>query len=167
MAAILNKQIQSIYSLGRDLGILNPSDGHNDELHALVWRTTGKISIKALTEVQADKVISVLIKNLRYDRRSVADNQKDPCLCNCTQKRMIWRLMYELISYDRSDYGKTPGQRLCGIIKKTTGRTIYITEPFKDVTKAEASSIIEELKRYCASAKRKKLSGGGVHEPAG
>ena len=50
---------KKIYSLGAVCGIVE-SGSHDDELHVLVYRVTGKSSVKELTEDEALSVIKEL-----------------------------------------------------------------------------------------------------------
>jgi hypothetical protein len=154
MAVIRIDQNRSIHAIGRELSIFDPSMGRDDNLHALILRLTGKKSIKMLTELQAQKVIVELMQLMRYDNRADLVGKKSCSALTAEQQNKIWALMYELKKYDKDTLQATVGERLCGVIKKLTGKENQPKEPFKDLTASEARRITEEIKRYIASAKR-------------
>lgn len=55
--------IKSIYAFASSLGI--KGDGHDDNLHLLVYAITGKESIKSLDDCEAEKVRDELMRQMK------------------------------------------------------------------------------------------------------
>lgn len=148
---------KKIYSLGAVCGIVE-SGSHDDELHVLVHRVTGKSSVRELTE---DEALSVIKELKEYLKLSELDKQAPPpssaTLMSEQQKAFAFRLIYQLIALDEEPSTATPRERLCGVVTKVTGKSINISRDiFDGFTEAEGSAVIEEIKRYIRTARRKK-----------
>lgn len=149
------KQIQRIYALGEQCGLLDRSRGSDDNLHLWIKQWSLKDHISELTEKQADFIIARLI-----DYRN-AVSPEDPLAVESitgAQQSLCFRLAYEL---DRvSPSGVEVRERLRGIISKVTGRVIRSEgDIFYKISRAEASQIIEMLKRIIRSEEQKKKRG--------
>lgn len=160
-------QIRKIYAIANALGITQ-TDGE-DELHTLVTTLTGKESIRELTYREGAVVITRLEelqgcfpKSKRP--KSKKEHPKRPGGVTAAQQKKIWALMYELKKYDTSPCTVPLGDRLCAVIKKELGMDAVVKSPFAWVTFAQGNKLIEMLKRYTDSAKRKGEDGDG---PAG
>lgn len=142
-------QMKVIYALGNNLGLNKNS--HEDELHQLVCGITGKESVKLLTKGEADQVIEELKK--RTDTMPVNEHG----MTN-KQKSYIQRLMKELATYDPADCDIE--KRLYGLLSKTLKKPINKRSLLKGLTKADGIKIIETLKRYVDTAKKKRKAAG-------
>ena len=123
----------------------------DDELHTLIYGLTGKKHIRDLT----DRDFRLAMDEL--DKRSAPS-------VNITesQERYIWRLMYTLIEFDGlHPPAKEIRKRLIGALSKATGKTINERDIFAGLTKNDARKAIEQLKRYIATARRKKAGDAG------
>lgn len=149
--------IKKIYSLGAVCGIVE-SGSHEDGLHVLVHRVTGKSSVRELTEDEALSVIKELREYLKL--RELDKNAPPPnaaALMSEQQKSFAFRLIYQLIALDEEPSAATPRERLCGVVTKVTGKSIdTLHDIFDSFTEAEGSAVIEEIKRYIRTARRKK-----------
>lgn len=148
---------KKIYGLGAVCGIIE-SGSHEDELHVLVHRVTGKSSVRELTE---DEALSVIKELKEYLKLSELDKHAPPpsmaALMSEQQKAFAFRLIYQLIALDEEPSAATPRERLCGVITKITGKSIDTSRDiFDGFTEADGSVVIEEIKRYIRTARRKK-----------
>ena len=151
MEPIDKRKIQTIYAKSRKLGICT-ANTEDDELHTLIYGLTGKEHIRDLTDRDFRLVMDEL------DKRSA------PLSVNITesQERYIWRLMYTLIEFDGPHPpAKEIRKRLIGALSKATGKTINERDIFAGFTKNDARKAIEQLKRYIATAQRKKAGDAG------
>ena len=153
-------QIRKIYAIGNSIGITDSGKGE-DELHIFVEGITGKTSIKDLTYQEADKVIARLQElqgtaaspNARSNKRKV--HRSRPGGVTSGQQKKIWALMYELKKYDEFPNEVQLGDRLCAVIKKEFCVDATTEKPFVWLTFIQGNALIETLKRYVASAKRR------------
>lgn len=67
----------------------------------------------------------------------------------------IWYLMYELKKYDEVPNDVQLGDRLCAVIKKEFGADAIAKNPFAWITFEQGNNLIEILKRYVASARKR------------
>lgn len=161
MKTIQQFQIKKIYAIGHSLGIVDSGSGE-DELHVLVDSMTGKDSVKALTYTEAGDVISRLEElqgkaaSPKPSRKRTVGHQEKPGGVTSGQQKKIWALMYELKKYDAVANDVALGDRLCKIIKKELGIDAAVKDPFVWCTYKHGNQLIETLKGYIASAKRKK-----------
>lgn len=124
----------------------SPELGMTDEdLHALVYRETGKGSLRELTARELGTVARVL-QNLkdgtRRDTRSRrTDEGGNPATVR--QRRLIWHLCEELGW--NNDY-----RRIQRFVKKVTG-----TDRLEWLTPQQCGQVIEALKAMAAREKRK------------
>ena len=154
-------QIKKIYAIGDALEIVDRKN-RDDDLHALIQGMTGKESVKALTYKEAGVVIAWLEKlqgsapaaspkRLKKEK----EHPERPGGVTSGQQKKIWALMYELKKYDQSPESAPLGDRLCAIIKKELGVDAIAQKPFAWVTFSQGNTLIEMLKRYVESQKRK------------
>ena len=74
------------------------------------------------------------------------------------QKAFAFRLIYRLIALDEEPSAATPRERLCGVIGKVLGYPVNMSQDlFKDLSQAQGTAIIEELKRYIKTAQLRKI----------
>lgn len=153
-------QIKKIYAIGNALGIIKRGGGE-DELHALIQGMTGKESIKALTSREASAVIARLEQlqgpaaSPKPSRKKGKEHPERPGGVTSGQQKKIWALMYELKKHDQSPESAPLGDRLCAIIKKELGVDAIARKPFAWITFSQGNTLIEMLKRYVESQKRK------------
>lgn len=149
------RQIKTIYAIGRQLGILEPGNP-DDELHAFVAGISGKSSIKELSIAEAEAVITALRQRQREKPKTSGKRYSEvPGGITVSQQRMVWALMYELQRLDKEPNGKSLGARLCGIIKKELEIEARSENPFAWVDFNTGTKLLEVLKGYVATAKRK------------
>lgn len=151
MAAVTKKQIQCIYVIATKCGLVEPGS-KEDNLHNLVYQLTKKESISELTEDQAAAVIC----RLKDEEASAADAEAKAYISEAQIKK-IFGLAYELAAVSPSE--AKVKDRLCGIILKELGVKVDPrTDVFKGFSERQGAKLIDALKRYVRSAKRK---GGG------
>ncbi|OQB15732.1 MAG: hypothetical protein BWY15_00445 [Firmicutes bacterium ADurb.Bin193] len=130
---IIPKLMKRIYACARECGM------NNDLLHILVFRETGKTSIKQLSCTEAMKVVGALEGPPRSGtQRSGTEAEKIP-----ERKGMITQKQYNMIvrlSYVLGWNGNI--KRINGFVKKYTG-----IESVKWLTKYQAGNVIEGLKK--------------------
>lgn len=152
-------QIRKIYAIGSALGIVDRACGC-DELHALVGSMTGKDSIKSLTYGEASEVIARL-QELQGRSAPPAGSREGrkcgsrPGGITAGQQKKVWALMYELKKHDEVPNTVPLGNRLCRIIKKELHVDAAAKDPFVWMDFEQGNRLIEILKKYVASAKRK------------
>lgn len=71
------------------------------------------------------------------------------------QQKKIWFLMYELKKCDEVPNDVQLGDRLCAVIKKEFGADAVARNPFAWITFEQGNNLIEILKRYVASARKR------------
>lgn len=157
-------QIRKIYSIGNALGMVNRDDDE-DTLHALIGSLTGKASVKTLTKAEANAVIAELMQRqgdapAPHRQPSRSKKQAVPGGATQSQQRKIWALMYNLTEYDAEPSTASLGDRLCGIIRRELKVTAYPGSPFVWLDFKAANRLIEILKGYIATAKRKRDGNG-------
>lgn len=158
MAAISKEQIKRIYALGAGAGVLRSGD-KDDELHALVYELTGKTSISSLTSSEFSTVEKRLLKCMKFSKQR---NFTSPGKMTQAQQKHAWKLLYELISHDKTPHSSTAGERMIGIIKKVTGVDARPKRPFEWLSQKQGSNIIETLKRYISSAEKRCQKNGSA-----
>ena len=156
------QRTQRIYALGARMGILE-SDNKDDLLHNLVFRITGKKRIRDLTESEYKAVVNDMITQLKIDTLEEPPHHRHkyesvPGMMSEGQQKMVWKLMYQLKEYDLTESSPTLGSRLCSIIKKELHTDCTAKQPFKWLSYAQGSKLIEIIKKYILSAQRRKES---------
>lgn len=154
MASINTYQIRKIYTIASALG-MKGSD-KDDALHDLVSGMTGKTSVRELSYADACRVIGELEarqgtppprKSGRPLRRSTPGRVSEG------QQRKIWALMYQI---ETASPSTAPlGDRLCAIIKKELGIEAFPRDPFAWVDYKGGNKLIETLKGYVKTARKK------------
>lgn len=142
MKPIQPNQIKAIYATAGKLGLCDKLDPKNDLLHALIFRTAGKQSVKELTYLEAFRVLEELKKE------KIA-----PGKMSSGQQSKAWALMKELSRLSPSE--ATDGERMVGIITKVTGVSCSKKNPFVWLSKKQGNKVIEMLKRYIETEKNK------------
>lgn len=175
MEKITAAQIRRIYTLARDLGILE-SGNKNDMLHEMVFSITNKTSIRDLTITEFNKVQQELIERMRYSNRTAPLKKKEkpqrenvPDMMTNEQINLAWRLMYRLQELDEHPKLHQDGtpvgvrERMAGAINKILGITTNLNDDlFKWANFTQGSALIETLKRYVRSAEKKAKAKAGV-----
>lgn len=154
MASINTYQIRKIYAIAGALGM--KGNDRYDPLHDLISDITGKESVRDLSYADACRVIGELEarqgtppprKSGRPLRRSTPGRVSEG------QQRKIWALMYQI---ETASPGTAPlGDRLCAIIKKELGVEAFPREPFAWVDYKGGNKLIETLKGYVKTARKK------------
>ena len=138
----MSDYVKAIYALANKLGLCDKMSPKEDELHAIVYRVSGKESVKKLTPAESKKVLMELDK-LRTDKISKAQHKK------------AWALFYQL--KELSPGTATDGERMAGIVLKVCGKKVKPQKPLQYLDSSEAEKLIEEIKRYIRSAERKSM----------
>lgn len=151
MAAATKKQIQCIYVIAAKCGLVERGN-KEDNLHNLVYQLTEKESISELTEDQA----AAVIRRLKDTEANAADEEVKSYISEAQIKK-IFGLAYDLAALSPSE--AKVKDRLCGIISKELGVKVNPrSDIFKGFSERQGAKLIDALKRYVRSAKRK---GGG------
>ncbi|MDE7398351.1 MAG: hypothetical protein K2N06_02370 [Oscillospiraceae bacterium] len=144
------KQIQRIYALGAQCGLLDRELGADDNLHLWVKQWSLKDHISELTEKQANFIIARLID---YKENVCPEKPAEIEPITSAQQSLCFRLMYELAQVSPSEIDVR--ERLRGLICKVTGKNIKADgDIFYKVTRDEGAQIIETLKRIIRSEGR-------------
>lgn len=151
--------IKSIYTLAASLGI--KGNGHDDNLHLLVYAITGKESIKSLDDSEAIQVRSELMRqmkgteNIKRSRSKKAPIDIPPGKMTKGQQDKAWWFIYRLCELDPSDVPATI--RMQGAARKILNRELSMSNdnPFENISVVEGSKFIDTLKKYVASAEKK------------
>ncbi len=148
---ITKDQIKVIYTLGNELGIVDRMVSR-DSLHEMIESMTGKSHISDLSSMQANSVITRLKSSMRgFERHKKQTPKKDvPGMASAKQKSKIWRLMYELQSYDTVQYAASLNDRLRGFLKRYAG-----IDDMRFLSAEQAWRVIEGLKGAVESASSK------------
>ena len=157
------QRTQRIYALGSRLGLLE-NGSKDDLLHNLVFRLTGKNHISSLTEAEYKTVINDMYTQLKVNSYDEPPHPKPryesvPGMMSVGQQKMVWKLMYQLKDLDTGERSAALGDRLCGIIKKELHTDATAKQPFQWLSYTQGSKLIEILKKYISSAKRRKEYG--------
>ena len=153
MSAATKKQIQCIYVIAAKCGLVERGN-KEDNLHNLVYQLTEKESISDLTEDQA----AVVIRRLKDEEASAADAESKAYISQAQIKK-IFGLTYELAALSPSE--AKVKDRLCGIISKELGIKVNPrSDIFKGFSERQGAKLIDALKRYVGSAKRKGAGNG-------
>jgi len=150
---------RKIHALGARCG-LKEVGNPKDNLHNFVWQFTGKLSVSDLSDDEAHGVI----KQLYHYLEAIKGTPEEPAapvgageFITKQQISKVFGLIYELQGLDHEPSGASVKQRLAGIIKKVSGIDVNLRgDIFKGITFQQGEQIIEEIKRYVRSAKRKK-----------
>lgn len=160
MGMIEQFQIRKIYAIGSKLGITGSNSGE-DDLHTLVGSVTGKDSIKSLTYREANEVIARLeeLQGKAASPKPRSNKPKEhksrPGGVTSGQQKKIWALMYDLKKYDEVPNEVQLGDRLCAVIKKEFRADAIAKNPFAWLTFEQGNNLIEILKGYVASARKR------------
>ena len=150
--------IKSIYSIASSLGI--KGSGHDDNLHLLVYSMTGKESIKSLEDYEARQVYCELKRQLGSNEKTTSKKKKPvdipPGKMTEGQQKKAWQLVYKLCEVDPSDVPAPV--RMQGAVRKILDRQLNMnnSNPFRMISVAEGSRLIDTLKKYVESAEKKK-----------
>ena len=146
-----------IYSIGAVCGIVD-SGSHDDDLHVIVHRISGKSSVRELTEDEALSVINELQEYLKLMQlEKNAPPPSSAALMSQQQKGLAFRLIYRLAALYEEPSAASPRERLCGVISKVIGHPADISQDiFQGLTQAQGTAVIEEIKRYIKTARNRK-----------
>ena len=153
--SIDNRQIGRIYAMGNAAGIVERGS-KEDDLHALVHQMTGKTSIRSLTAAEGRAVEAELRS------RTGALSGSVPGMMTAAQKRLAWAIVYHLIQLDGKPDSAPAAERMSGAVKKVLGIDAPTRDPLRWVDFAGGEKLIEQLKRYERSAKRRDAQKEGV-----
>lgn len=145
------QQIKKLWAVSRALGL------GRDELYAMA--DTG--SLHQLTEEQAAEVLTRLKAMQKHNApppKSAKIYREVAGMATAGQQRKVLYLMYQLETY--SPGSAAYGERLRGIIRKVLGLDVLPREEFRWISFEDCNKLIEAMKRYVATAK-KKTGGGG------
>lgn len=148
MGAITKEQISKLYALAARAGLLE-SGNKEDNFHQIVSGLTRKDSVKKLTEDEYKKVRGRLLQEL--------ENKNASGRMSSGQIKKAWSLMYQIMEHSPSKEGKTAGERMCGAIKKILNMDADVKNPFSWVSAEQGNKLIEMLKRYLRTAKKKQI----------
>lgn len=154
---------KTLYAMGRSLGI------SSDELHALVYGVTHKEHISELSDREFFSVRAEMMNRMKGLPPEPEEYKHEPKQkyiggmgdLSEAQAKYIWKLMYKLESLDTEPCEFTVRERLAAVIRKELGVTVVEgvngnkIDIFGNVDADGASKLIEQIKRYIASAERK------------
>ncbi|MBQ8515619.1 MAG: DUF1018 domain-containing protein [Ruminococcus sp.] len=147
------QSVQKLYAKAAVLGMVEPGS-HEDAFHQLVYGLTGKESVKALTEQEAERVKKELARRLRTQKPRHSTKQQDvPGMMTYKQRSYAWRLIYDLAALSPSKASE--GERMAGAVQKILGITAAPADPLRWVTFEDGKKLIEHLKRYVRAAQKK------------
>lgn len=136
----MNKSyIKAIYATANKLGLCDRIAPEEDELHQIVYRTTGKQSVSKLSDAELKKVLAEL------------DNLK-PKITKA-QHGKAWSLFYKL--KELSPGTASDGERMAGIVQKACGKKVRHIKPLQYLDSSDAEKVIETIKRYIRSCENK------------
>lgn len=150
--SIDNRQIGRIYAMGNAAGIVERGS-KEDDLHALVYQVTGKASIRSLTATEGAAVEVAL--RARAGPQPHRLKPSTPGMMTAAQKRLAWAIVYHLIQLDGKPDSAPAAERMSGAVKKVLGVDAPVRDPLRWVDFAGGEKLIEQLKRYERSAKRR------------
>lgn len=163
--ATKNEIRRTLYGMSKGAGL------SNDDLHTLVYGLTKKEHISELTEKEFFAVRSRLYEIGRGIPDPPPATRENPAKAKYdyggerlteAQAKYIWKLMYDLEKLDEKPSERSVRERLAAAIRKELGVTVIEdvnggrVDIFKNVTSEGASKLIEQLKRYIASARRRR-----------
>lgn len=139
---ITQKQIKKIYATAHEIGL------NNENLHSFIGGIVSKDSVKMLTFAEANEVISELE---RRNHVPLSEKMTD------AQRTKIWMLIFELEHYDPLPNGSRDERirRLTGIANKLFKREPTAKFYINELSKSDASQLIDALKRYIRQAQRR------------
>ena len=159
---ISKSQIQNLYAIASKLGLLE-NGNKDDSFHALVYQITNKKSVSSLSYVEYCKVKDRLIeiqdcyKNTEdiknKSKKNHVEKIKNTEGMTQGQCKKVWYLMYEFEKLNPSN--TNVGQRLKGIIKRQLNMDVDVKKPFVWLTHKQGNQLIEILKKYIETAKKK------------
>lgn len=157
MSKLTTEQRQRIFGIAIQLGIYEKGNP-NDNLHLLVYSTTGKESIGKLTIAEAYNVITAMIKLRGYEENNKRKKSKAsrPGMITSGQIKKVWFYMYRLAELDEEPSNVSLAFRLCKIIEKELKVTAAEADPFRFIDFNKGSRLIDILKRYIESTTRKR-----------
>lgn len=131
-------QIKRMWTLASKLKLTR------DELYAV----SNRDSLHDLTFDEASEVLARLSEFSKPKEKPVG-------MITSSQEKKIWSLMYELEKHDTEKMEAKIGKRLIGIIKKELKINATLSDPFRWIEFETANKLIEILKGYVKSAKKK------------
>lgn len=148
--------VRKLYAKAAVLGMVEPNS-HEDAFHQLVFGLTGKESVKALTEQEAERVEKELSRRLRAQNRSRKNEpQNVPDMMTYKQKSYAWRLIYSLAAFSPSKASES--ERMAGAVQKILGISSTPADPLRWVSFEDGKKLIEHLERYVRTAQKKAVN---------
>lgn len=139
-------QIKKLWAASRALGL------GRDELYAMADTD----SLHQLTGEQADEVLARLAAMQKHKApppKPAKVYREVAGMATSGQQRKVLYLMYQLETY--SPGSAAYGERLRGIIHKVLGLDVLPREEFRWISFEDCNKLIEVMKRYVATAKKK------------
>lgn len=158
---IADIQRKTIFAICRNLAL------DDDDRRAVIERVTGKDSLKLLTEKEAEQVLYELrsLQGGSAPRQEPAQkkSRKPEKTAGATQGQVdkIFALMYDLIRFDTEPKSAKFGERLCGVIERELKINAIAATPFAWMNAQAANKLIECLKGYISTEKRRAGGGNG------
>ena len=116
-------QTQTLYSLAAVLGLVE-SGNKEDPFHMIVYRISGKTSVRELTPPEAAAVEAELRQQLREQRpKKKTASPEYPGKMTAGQKAYAWRLLYDLAKLSPSGGGTHGRHRPKGIAGRPLPRS--------------------------------------------
>lgn len=157
-------------------GLAKGAQMNDEELHIMVAGLTGKESLKELTDNEIGTVVRELRERMRYTNQAErwksegqrsAGNEDVAGMMTEAQIKKAWAIMYKIVSYDTSPRVRQDGtpvavsERMEGAVKKILDKQVLMSnkKPFRMISFDEGELLIEKLKFYEQSAKRKADAG--------
>lgn len=148
--------VRKLYAKAAVLGMVEPNS-HEDAFHQLVFGLTGKESVKALTEQEAERVEKELSRRLRTQNRSRKNEpQNVPDMMTYKQKSYARRLIYNLAALSPSKASES--ERMAGAVRKILGISSAPADPLRWVSFEDGKKLIEHLKRYVRTVQKKAVN---------
>lgn len=154
------KKIRKLYGLAAYCGILERGE-KNDLFHEVVRRVTGKTSVSELTDNEYGRLLRelhALAGGQEANPRATAVHSEAPGMMTQAQRKKAWALMYDLMKHDPSS--SNAGERMVGAVKALAGVGSLPRDPFRLVNFKDGNKVIEGLKGYIRTAKRKAKKAG-------
>ncbi|MCL6558447.1 MAG: regulatory protein GemA [Firmicutes bacterium] len=161
-------QIQRIHIYGSQLGLVDRSvraEGNMDELHLLIHSMTGRCSTKELNDMEANRVLNRLEDMMKAQGLTIGKKQDGKAkntskvrrtgMITPEQEKAVWFHMYRLAELDTEPSKASLPYRLCRIIEKELKVTAFEKDIFRFISQNQAGVLIEKIKKYVQSAKRK------------
>lgn len=151
---ISKRQVKNLYALASRAGLLT-SGNRDDDFHCLVYRLTKKSSVKELTKREYFLIRDIVVNTIERSGNSnfITRPENKTNGMSEGQIKKAWAIMYEIIAFTPSS--ATAGERMVGAIKKILMIDSEAKNPFAWLDVEQGNRLIEGLKRYQTSVKKK------------